>query len=80
LTKPELEKFIGEQVKAGHFPSPQAAVEAAVERMRLESEFEDLDDEIAAAINRAEQQLDRGQGIDFEQFAATMRKNLASAK
>jgi Arc/MetJ-type ribon-helix-helix transcriptional regulator len=74
LSKPELEKFIGEQVKAGNFPSPEAAVEAAIEQMRLDSQLGDLDDETAAAINRAEEQLDRNQGIDFQRFAAEMRR------
>jgi len=53
--------------------SADAAVEAAIERMRLESELGELDDETAAAINRAEEQFDRGEGIEFERFAAEMR-------
>jgi Arc/MetJ-type ribon-helix-helix transcriptional regulator len=80
LNKPDLEKFIGEQVKAGNFPSADAAVEAAIERMRLDSQLGDLDDETAAAINRAEEQLDRGQGIDFQRFAAEMRKKFPTGR
>jgi Arc/MetJ-type ribon-helix-helix transcriptional regulator len=77
LKKPELEKFIEDEVRAGHFPSPEAAVEAAVEQMMLEREYE-LDDETAAAINRAEEQIDRGEGIDFKEFAAEMRKKFVA--
>jgi hypothetical protein len=39
---------------------------------------QDLDDETAAAINRAEKQIDRGEGIDFRQFSAEMRKRFAA--
>ena len=74
LNRPELEKFIDEQVGAGCYPSPQAAVEAAIERMMQSAE--DLDDETAEAINRAEEQIDRGEGIDFNEFAAQMRKKI----
>jgi Arc/MetJ-type ribon-helix-helix transcriptional regulator len=77
LKKPELEKFIDEQVKAGHFPTPEAAVEAAVQQMMLE-QMRGLDNETIDAINRAEEQIDGGQGVDFKKFAADMRKKLAA--
>lgn len=76
LKRPELEKFIAEQVEAGQFPSPEAAVEAAVEQMMISQE--DLDDDTAEAINRAEEQLDRGEGIDFKQFAARLREKFTA--
>ncbi len=76
--KPELQRFIDDEVKAGHFPSPDAAIEAAVERMMLDRGTYDLDDETADAINRAEEQIDRGEGSDFRQFAADMRKKFAA--
>jgi len=79
LKRPELAKFIDEQVRAGNYPSAEAAVEAAVEQMMLGGEGEELDDETIEAINRAEEQIERGQGIDFKQFAAEMRKKFESA-
>jgi hypothetical protein len=33
---------------------------------------------LIAAINRAEDQLDRGKGVDFDDFAAAMRKKIAA--
>ena len=75
--KPELEKFIDEEVKAGHFPTPEAAVEAAVEQMMFDR-IHEIDDETADAINRAEEQIDRGEGIEFMQFAAEMREKFAA--
>jgi putative addiction module CopG family antidote len=75
--KPEVRKFIENQVKTGRFDSPDAVLEEAVNRMMTESDSE-LDDETVAAINRAEEQLDRGDGIDFDQFAVEMRKRIAA--
>ncbi len=74
LTNPELTTFIEDQVKTGSFPSPEAAIEAAIERMMLDEV--ELDDDTVAAIQRAEAQFERGEGIDFKQFAAEMRKRL----
>lgn len=73
--RPELERFVKEQVQAGHFSSSQALIEAAVEQMMLDSD-EDLDPETVDAINRAEEQLDRGEGMEFGQFAAEMRRRM----
>ncbi len=73
LTRPELAKFIDEQVKSGLYPTPDAAIEAAVERM-MDASNDELDDDTIDAINRAEEQLDRGEGIEFQEFAAKMRQ------
>jgi Arc/MetJ-type ribon-helix-helix transcriptional regulator len=79
LTKPELQRFIDEEVKAGRFPSPEAAVEAAIEHMMHDGLTDALDHETAAAINRAEAQIDRGEGIEFRKFAAEMRKKFVAS-
>jgi Arc/MetJ-type ribon-helix-helix transcriptional regulator len=70
----KLEKFIQEQVKAGYFPSPEAAVEAAVEQMKLDQAGLQLTDADIRAINEAETQIDGGESVDFDTFAAEMRK------
>ncbi len=70
LTRPELEKFVAEQVDAGLFPSAEAVIEAGLERLM---ESAPLDDETLAAIEEGEAQIDRGEEIDWEQFAAEMR-------
>ena len=57
-------------------PEPETAVPAATELAALDGA--DLDDDTAAAINRAEEQIDRGEGIDFHRFAAEMRRNIAA--
>ena len=70
--RPEIEGFIDEQVKAGRFPTPEAVVEAAISEMRDASGIE-LDDAAIAAINEAEEQADRGEGIELDAFRAKMR-------
>lgn len=40
----------------------------------FDSESEELDDETLAAIEEGNAQIDRGEGIDFDQFAADMRQ------
>ena len=77
LTKPDIERFIADQVQAGHYPSPEAVVEAAIADLRAAAGTE-LDAETIDAINRAEEQLDRGEGIAFEQFAGKMRDKMAA--
>jgi Arc/MetJ-type ribon-helix-helix transcriptional regulator len=72
LTKPELEQFITEKVKAGEFPTPEAVVEDALARMMM-GEIT-LTDEDVDAINDAAAQFQRGEAINFEQFAADLRK------
>ena len=78
LTKPELERYIAEQVQAGHFPSVEAAIEAAVERMMLAGEEFELTDEDVDAINEADDQIGRGEFVEFDTFAAEMRKKFSS--
>jgi putative addiction module CopG family antidote len=70
--KSQIRKFVGDQVKAGRFGSADEVVEEAVGRMIAESKVE-LDDQTIAAINRAEEQIDRGEGVGFDRFAANMR-------
>jgi putative addiction module CopG family antidote len=74
---PESQKFIDDQIRSGRFRSANELLDAAVQRMMLDSD-DQLDDAAAAAINRAEDQIDRGEGIDFDKFAAEMRKRIAS--
>ena len=77
LTKPELKQFVDEQVRAGHFSSPTDVIEAALARLMLDRVPEELDDATLAAIEEGNAQIERGEGIDFSQFAAEMRKRYA---
>ena len=72
LTKPKLQKFIDEQVQAGHFPSAQAAVEAAVEQMMLDHGV--LDDSTIAAIANADAQYERGEFVEWGEVREKLRQ------
>ncbi|HET6246655.1 MAG TPA: hypothetical protein VFE47_03065 [Tepidisphaeraceae bacterium] len=78
LKRPELQEFIDSEVRAGRFPSADAAIEAAVEQMMFDRAAEDIDNETAAAINLAEEQIDRGDGTDFHEFAWRMRQRFSA--
>ena len=73
VLKADAKQFVEEQVRAGRFGSADDMVEEAVRRMMLDWE---LDDDTVAAINRAEEQLDRREGVEFDQFAAEMRRDV----
>jgi antitoxin ParD1/3/4 len=75
--KPEARAFVEDQIRAGRYGSAEDVVAEAVSRMMADSDV-DLDEETAAAINRAEAQLDRGEGIDFDRFAAEMRRRIGT--
>ncbi len=77
IKNPDLEHFLAEEVRSGRFPSTEAAIEAAIARLKHESEAE-LDSEVVEAIERAEQQIESNQGIDFAAFAAKFRKRMST--
>ncbi len=74
LRKPELAKFVDDKVRAGDFPDAEAVVEDALARVMEEEEAEVLTDEDVRAIAEADAAIDRGEHVDFDTFAAEMRK------
>jgi putative addiction module CopG family antidote len=77
--KPDVRKFIEEQVESGRFSSADDVLDEALRRMMLDMDLE-IDEGAIGAISRAEEQLDRGEGRDFEEFAAAMRKRFVGPK
>jgi Arc/MetJ-type ribon-helix-helix transcriptional regulator len=78
LTKRDVE-FAEKLVQSGHYPSVDAVVQAALADLRDTAEVE-LDDETLAAIQRADEQFERGEGIDFDDFVADFKKKLQPGK
>lgn len=72
LTNPELKKFIDEQVRAGHFPSAQAAIETAVIQMMLE--HGQLDEQTVAAIANADAEYERGEFVEWRDVRDNLRR------
>jgi Arc/MetJ-type ribon-helix-helix transcriptional regulator len=78
VKKPDLEKFIADQLHCGLFDSADELVEAAVHRMMREDRGEDdaFDAETIAAILRGKEQIERGEGIELADAAAQLRKRM----
>jgi putative addiction module CopG family antidote len=74
---PTLQKFVEDQVRAGRFTSPEEVVEAGLARLMLDpapgGTEEELDDELLAALDEADAQIDRGEGIPLDQAFARLR-------
>jgi Arc/MetJ-type ribon-helix-helix transcriptional regulator len=73
--KPELQRFIDEQIRAGHFATAEEVLEAGVARLMLDSTDDALDEETLDAIERAEGEFERGEDRSFKDFAAGFRSN-----
>ena len=72
LTSPELKKFIDNEVRAGHFPSAQAAVETAVAQMMID--HGEIDEQTVAAIARADAQYKGGEFVEWRDVRKDLRK------
>jgi putative addiction module CopG family antidote len=72
---PDLAKFIEDQVRAGRYGSADAAVNAAVSRLKAEQELVagELDDDDVEAIEEGLAQLDRGETVPWEKVRAEFR-------
>jgi len=70
--KPELERFVEDQVRAGRFSSPVEVLEAGLARLMLDPP-DDLDDDDIAGIEESERQVARGEDLDWRQVAAQLR-------
>ena len=78
LKNPRLERFIESQVKSGHFPDRESVVLDAVARM-MEEEIA-LTDEDLAEIKRGDEEIERGEFVEYSDFAARVRKQFGIKK
>jgi hypothetical protein len=67
IQQPDLEKYVAEQVEAGHFSTPEAVVEDALKRV-MNAEI--LTEEDLLEIEEAEKEIDRGEFLTMEQVRA----------
>ena len=72
--KPEIEQYIEDQVKSGNFSTREAVVEAGILSLMLDGVDHKLTEADVAAIDEADAEYDRGEYVDFDTFAAEMRK------
>ena len=72
--KPELEKFVEEQVNSGRFSSAAEVLEAGLARLMLDPSPAELDEADLAAIEESEQQIARGEALDWNEVSARLRR------
>jgi Arc/MetJ-type ribon-helix-helix transcriptional regulator len=77
VSKPDLVRFVEEQVSQGRFTSVEEVVEAALLRLRDEERNAPLDSETLAKIRTSREQLDRGEGLDFKDALHQLRSKYA---
>ena len=73
LKRPSVQKYVEEQVKQGHFSSPSEVIEAALMRQMVDDANVPFDQETLAAIERGNDQIERGEGRDLREVAAAFR-------
>jgi putative addiction module CopG family antidote len=70
--KPEVQKFIDDQVKAGRFHSADELVETAINSMMFDDGVE-VDSATGEALEEGEAQLERGEGRPWEDVKAELQ-------
>ena len=77
--KPELERFIDDQVSVGRFSSAAEVLEAGLARLMLDPSHDELDAEDQAAIDESEAQISRGEDLDWKEVSVTLRRQYLDA-
>lgn len=72
--KPELAKFVDDQVKEGHFSSPDDVVEAGLARLMLDPEPDELDAQDVAELTESLRQMRHGEVVDWKDLSARLRR------
>ena len=72
--KPELERFVDDEVRSGHYSSAAAVIEAGLARLMLDPPPDEIDADTLAAIEEARVQCDRGEGIELNEACDQLRR------
>jgi len=75
--KPEMERFIDQQVKAGRYDSAEDVLQEALTRM-IEEDAEYLDADVQAAISESEAQIARGEYRSWKEVSKELRAKYLS--
>jgi putative addiction module CopG family antidote len=70
--RPEIQKFIEEQVRRGRYRSSDEVLEAALTRL-MEEEEAGISDAALDAIDESEDQVERGQVQEWKNVSAELR-------
>ena len=69
---PETQRLLEQQLKTGRYATPDEAVRAGLSALH-EQEWDELDAEALDAIDRAEAQIERGEGVKFSEVREQIR-------
>jgi Arc/MetJ-type ribon-helix-helix transcriptional regulator len=72
--RPELERFVDEQVKAGNYAPPEEVLEAGVARLMLDPAGDQLDADDLRQIRTSLEQMRRGEAMDWQPHSDAFRK------
>lgn len=78
VSKPDLVRFLQDQVNDGNFRSPEAVVEAALNLLQLQAKPAPLSSETVASIRTSREQFERGEGQDFRDALGELRRKYES--
>jgi antitoxin ParD1/3/4 len=78
--KPELEKFIQQEITQGKYVTPDEVIEAALNLLDRQNSADRLAIEIGGKIDVAIEQIDRGEGNSGDEVFASLRAKLQAAK
>ena len=77
VLKPELEKFVEEQVKAGRFDTAEAVVSAALTRLMQDDDGVDFaPGDLQAMVDEGEADIARGDTLTLDQVREHFRQRL----
>jgi putative addiction module CopG family antidote len=72
----ETQKLLEEQLKAGNYRSADEILHAALEALK-DAENVELDDDLLDSIDEAEDQIERGEGRDWQDVREQVRARLS---
>jgi len=73
ILSPQTQKLLEARMKDGDYTSPDEIIRVALESLDGDA-FEDLDADTQAAIEIAEAQADRGEGLPLDEAIAQLRR------
>jgi putative addiction module CopG family antidote len=74
--KPELERFVDDQIREGRFSSATEVLEAGLARLLLDPEPDNLDSSDLIEIRESIEEMRRGEVLDWKIFSAQLPETL----
>lgn len=76
----QLENLVQKQIKSGKYTTANDVIEEALNLLEKRNQYDDWVEEIRHKIDIADEQLNRGEGIDGETAISELREYLKQRK